>query len=93
MKQLTQLEAVGSITKHTAEDGSFHDSGRNAGQRQGQGYSGVWSFHEVSRQGVELRPWMNGSWDGKLTLAAGVGPSSQASVAFTLIVIAGRCAG
>ena len=60
VKHLTQLEAVGSSSKHTAEDGSFHDSGRNAGQRQGQGqgqgYSGVGSFHEVGRQESSYAP-------------------------------------
>ena len=49
---MKQLNAIGSSRsrKHTRKqpdrDGSFHDSGRNAGQDQGLNHRGVGSFHE-----------------------------------------------
>ena len=33
--------------KQPGRDGSFHDSGRNAGVGQGLNHSGVGSFHEI----------------------------------------------
>ena len=42
-----------STSKEPGRDGSFHDSGRNAGVGQGLNHSGVGSFHEIRQQ--ELR--------------------------------------
>ena len=82
-KSQSQLEA------RADRDGSFHDSGRNAGVGQGLNHRGVGSFHERPQARVEVSPWI-GSWDGKLTLASRVVPTSLALVALTLIVIAGQ---
>ena len=42
-----------STSKEPGRDGSFHDSGRNAGVGQGLNHSRVGSFHEIRQQ--ELR--------------------------------------